>query len=92
MRVSENLILRQIAGENILIPVGTGALTIHGMITLSDSGLMLWQRLQKSATEEELVALILEEYEVDEATAREDVQGFLNSLRNAGFLIEEDAE
>lgn len=91
MKVSENLILRQIAGENILIPVGTGALTIHGMITLSDSGLMLWQRLQKDATEEELLALILEEYEVDEATAREDVQSFLNSLRNAGFLIEEDA-
>ena len=89
MTVSKNLILRIIGGENILVPIGEDALKIHGMITLSDSGLLLWQRLQEEATEDELVSLILEEYEVDETTAREDVQSFLHGLRNAGLLMED---
>jgi len=91
MTVSKNLILRQIAGENILIPVGEASISVHGMITLSESGLLLWERLQTEATEEELVDLLLDEYEVDEATARADVQSFLNSLRNTRLLVEDNA-
>ena len=35
MRVSQELILREIAGEHILVPVGEAALRFQGMITLN---------------------------------------------------------
>ena len=57
------------------------------MITLSESGLLLWKKLQKDCTEEELIETILSEYEVDRETARADVQAFLGQMNEVGILV-----
>ena len=51
MRVSKELILREVAGENILIPVGKAALKIHGMICLTETAAFLFGKLQEEHTE-----------------------------------------
>lgn len=86
MRATGELVLREIAGTHILIPVGDTAAKLHGMITLSDSGLLLWERLQRECTEEELVGTLLAEYEVDRETAEADVREFLQHLRKVDIL------
>lgn len=92
VKAAGNLLLREIAGESILIPVGEMALKIHGMISLSESGAILWQKLQKECTEEELVDAILKEYDIDWATAVEDVQAFLKKMRKIGIIVCADGE
>ena len=89
MKASKELILRQVAGEYILIPTGRMALKIHGMINLSESGALLWQLLDCERTEEELIKAILDEYQVEEAAARADVAAFLEQMRTLGILEEE---
>lgn len=87
MRVSGEMIIREIAGEHILIPVGQAALKIHGMISLSESGLLLWRKLQaEDCSEENLVESILKEYDIDQETAAADVRGFLGKLEQIGIL------
>lgn len=86
MRASPNVMLREIADEHILIPVGEMAMKTHGMINLSESGLLLWKKLQEDCTQSELVACILQEYDVARETAEEDVQVFLNKLNQIGVL------
>lgn len=86
MRASKDLILREIAGEYILIPVGKAALRLHGMINLSESAAFLWKRLQNDATEEQLVDALLEEYDVDRQTALSDVAELLELMRTAGVI------
>lgn len=86
MKITGEMILREIAGEHILIPVGATALTIKGMINLTESGVLLWNRLQEECSEAELVETLLEEYDVDPATAQADVQDFLNQLRQLELL------
>lgn len=81
MKRKGELILREIAGEHILIPVGATALRIQGMINLTESGVLLWERLAEECTEQQLVDLLLEQYEVDLTTAQADVAGFLTQLR-----------
>lgn len=87
MRAEKNMILREIAGEYILIPVGNMALKIHGIINLTDSGHLLWEKLQEECREEELVAAIRKEYEIDEETAARDVHDFLKKMKDAGLLV-----
>ena len=82
------MVLREIAGESLLIPVGQTALKIHGMITLSESGLLLWKRLQTECTEEELVEALLTEYQVDRETASADVKAFIRQMQEVGILEE----
>ena len=88
MRASSELLLREIAGEHILVPVGATALKIHGMITLSESGVLLWKKLQENSTKQELVNAICQEYDVDEDTALEDVDSFLGKLNDLGLMVE----
>lgn len=86
MRAIEDLIVREIAGEHILIPTGSAALKIHGMINLSESGYLLWDKLQSECTEQDLVEAILTEYEIDRETAAEDVKEFLEKMDSIGIL------
>lgn len=86
MKVKGDLILREVAGESILIPVGSTALHIKGMINLTESGVLLWKRLQTECSEEDLVDAVVEEYDVDRETAAADVQSFLGQLRQLELL------
>ncbi|MGN1450695.1 MAG: PqqD family protein [Eubacteriales bacterium] len=86
MKASENMIEREIAGEHILVPVGEMALRVHGMVNLSESGHLLWQRLSSECSEEDLVDALMGEYEVDRKTAERDVHEFVEKLRTVGIL------
>lgn len=85
-RANAEMIPREIAGEFLLVPVGSMARKIHGMLALSESGKFLWDKLQGSCTEEELTEAILKEYETDSETARKDVQVFLEKMSQLGVL------
>lgn len=86
MKVSQDFILREVAGENFLIPVGQAALRVHGMVVISESGVLLWERLQTEQTVESLTEALLEEYDVDRETAYNDVTEFIKKLRQTGIL------
>lgn len=90
MRVSNEFVLRQVADEYLLIPVGQAALRISGMISLTESGFLLYQKLANGCSREDLVQAILEEYEVDEQEAQRDVAAFLNKMRVLQMLEEEN--
>ena len=81
MRISDQFMLRQVADESLVIPVGEAALKVKGLIGLSESGSLLYRRLQEGCTEEELVEAILGEYEIDRETAKADVHRIVEQLR-----------
>lgn len=87
MKVGNEFILREIAGDYIIIPTGKTVLEFNGLITVNEVGVSLWKMLQEDVTMEELVAGILREYEVEESVAREDIQEFLEQLQKAGILM-----
>ena len=50
---------------------------------------MKWQHLYESKSKEELVDKIMDEFEVDEETARTDVEGFVGALYEHGLVLDE---
>lgn len=88
MKVSNEFILREVAGEYILVPVGAAAVKLNGLITLNEIGAFIFKVLQKEQTEESVVKKILEEYEIDFETATEDLKAFLQQMREIGVLVE----
>lgn len=85
MQLKEGFILRTVSGETVVLPTGT-ELETNMMITLNETGKLLWERLEKGAQEEELVHALLEEYDVDEQTARKHVALFVGKLNENGFF------
>ena len=86
MKIKKEFITRTIAGETVVVPTGAAAARLNGMITLNDTGAFIWKFLQEEHTKEELLAAMLEEFEVDEACAREDIKGFTAVLMEQGML------
>lgn len=84
MKIKPGFILRQLAGENVVVPVGAAGMGFNGMIRLNDTGALLWQELAVGAGEEHLVQKLLEACDgVAEETVRADVKEFLTSIRGA---------
>ena len=88
MKVNQNFILREIAGESMLIPVGAAAAKFNGLITLNDTAATIFKTLSQDTTLEALVDAVTADYDIDRETARADAEEFLQQLRQAGALVE----
>lgn len=88
MKVQKEFVLREIAGDYVIIPTGKTVLTFNGLITVNEVGADLWKMLQSEVSFDDLLKGILETYDVDEETAREDIQEFLDTLIEGGILEE----
>ncbi|MBE5892152.1 MAG: PqqD family protein [Lachnospiraceae bacterium] len=86
MKIVKEFILRDIAGECVLVPTGETTQEFNGLITLSDTARFIWENLEKVDSTKEMVDLILEEYEIDEQTALQDTVQFVSQLVQAGFI------
>ncbi|MBQ6889616.1 MAG: PqqD family protein [Oscillospiraceae bacterium] len=86
MRLKFEFNVRQIAGEYILVPMGVAALEFSGMVTTNAVGALILEKLRQDTTPEQICQAICQEFEVDEATAREDMEQFLAVVEKAGLL------
>ena len=85
MKLKEGFMLRQVAGEQVVLPVGANV-DFNGMITLNETGATLWKRLEQEAELSDLAAALLAEYEVDAATAAAAAEAFAAKVKECGFL------
>ena len=86
MQIKKELIKREIAGDTLLVPVGTAVYDSNGLFVLNELGAFLWDLLPGAETEEELCRAVLAEYEVAEEEAARDIEEFLSRLRELGIL------
>lgn len=88
MKIQEGFILKEVAGSYVVVPIGENLVDFSAMITLNETGAFLWEQLQSEKNMPELVDTLLQEYNVDRATAEADVSDFIQILRNEKLLIE----
>lgn len=86
MEVKKQLVLREIAGDYALIPVGDTVIKNNGLFSLSETGARIWELLPQVDSAEQLVDALLEEYDVDRETLSRDVDEFLEQLRQLEIL------
>ena len=86
MKVRDGFILREVGGQPVVVPVGAASQVFNGMIKLNKTGAFLFELLQSETTEDALVEALLEKYEIDEETAKGDVQSFVEIFRKARIL------
>lgn len=86
MKKKLDFVLREIAGDLLLVPTGKTALDLNGMLTLNEVGGEIWKMLDEVETEEEIVDRLLEDYDVEREELQQDVREFLDKLRELGIL------
>lgn len=86
MHIKEGFILRRVAGQDVVIPMGDNIADFNGIITLNETAAFLWKNLQQDITKEELLNCLLQEYDIDREKAAEDLDGLLSVLEERQIL------
>lgn len=87
MKAKPGFNLRVVCGENIIVVEGEENIDFSNIISMNESSAYLWQNIQgKEFTHEDLVGLLTQEYEVDEATALKDVKALTELWLQAGII------
>lgn len=86
MKIKKEYILRELAGQNIVVPIGSEAVNFNGVITLNNSGKRLFKKLKEDASQAELVQELLAHYDVTEEQAKKDVDVFIQKLETNNIL------
>lgn len=87
MKIKTGFKLRTIVGEHIITGEGVERVNFNKIITLNETAVYLWENLVgKEFTEDDVVKLLTDEYEVTEEVARKDVKNLLSKWEEAGLL------
>lgn len=88
MKLKDQLILREVAGEYIIVPTGQRVREVRGVVYISSSAAYLWDFMKDNDfTKEDLVRRILEHYNgVTQEKAAQDIEKFLKILEENNIL------
>ncbi len=86
MKIKEDLMLRNIAGEWIVVPMGERLTEFCGMMRLNDSGAFIWEQLQKETTKEEIISAMRSTYDAAEDQLVCEVDAFIKKLNEINVL------
>lgn len=86
MKIKENYMLRKVADTYVVVPIGNAVAEFNGMINLNSVGAFLWQQFETETDFDTVLNAMLNEYEVDKATAKADLEMFIKELEESGLL------
>lgn len=86
MRIKNGFELRNVCGEHIIISHGIENIDFTEILTLNESAAYIWNKvIGTDFTEEDVVRVLLEEYDVTEEEAWGDVKELLASWVTVGI-------
>lgn len=88
MKIKDGFILKDVAGNKIVIATGAERFNFNGVITFNSVGADVFTMLDGTNTVEDIVSRIAADYNADESIVRADVEKLIDKMKNHN-LIEE---
>ncbi len=87
MKIKEGFELRDVCGENVIVATGRKNIDFSKVISLNESAALMWREVVgKDFTEEDLVKILTDTYEVSEEQARKDVVALVAQWQEIGMI------
>ena len=85
-KIKDGFVLREVAGQAVVIAVGEASKNFHGMINLNETGKVIWQAVEQGIDVDGIAQKLVQEYAVDMELARRDVVSMLEQMESVGIL------
>ena len=90
MKLNEGFVLKSMAGEFVLMPVGANIAKFNGSVLLNEVSALVIRQLEAGPCGiEDLTDLVLREYEADRATVQSDLEELMDQLCEMGVVSRE---
>lgn len=86
MKIKQGFMLREVAGNYVVVAIGEASKNFNGVINLNESGAFLWKKLAEGISKEDLLKALLDEYDVPEEIAVRDIDNFITKLKGSDIL------
>lgn len=86
MKIKKGFVLKQVAGNFIVVPTGSLVKSFNGVVNLNQTGAFLWSKSQDEIDRDKLIEELIKEYEIDLETAKKGVDKFIETLKKEGFV------
>ena len=87
MKTKKGFKLINVCNENIIVAEGLSNIDFSSIISLNDSAAYLWKNIQEKEFDEAMLTdLLMEEYEVEKETARQDAMTLIGQWKHARLL------
>ena len=86
MKLKNGFVLRDLGGQSVVVAVGEATKSFNGIIKLNESSAFLWKQMKDDFSKEHLVSALLAEYDVEEDVASQNVDNFVDTLKNNGVI------
>ena len=77
----ENYLLKEIAGDNILIARGDEALVVKGVFVFNETGATIWNAMNNAVSEDDLSDILVTSYGIEKKQAEMDVSAFIKKMQ-----------
>lgn len=86
MKTKKGFVLRNVCGENIIVAEGKENIDFTKIISMNETAAYLWKNVEgKEFDSDTLMSLLINEYEVDDATANKDAKNIAKQWIEAGI-------
>ena len=86
MKIKKGFVLRNVVDEYIVMPTGDNIAKFEGAVVLNEVSAFVFKQLENSVSRDDLLAALLNEFEVDEATAAADLDALLRQFTDLGLM------
>lgn len=92
MKTKPGFNIRNVCGQDLIVAEGEENIDFSNIISMNETSSYLWKNVQKmdSFTVDDMVNLLLQEYEVDRATALSDCSLLAAQWNKAGIIDGDD--
>lgn len=88
MKIKDGYILKEVAGAQIVIATGAQALNFNGIMTFNSVGADVFKLLDGTRTVDEIAEIIANDYSVDVARVKSDVEKLIIKMREHNLIDE----
>ena len=82
---SPSVVTRKTGSEYVLVPVTNNIADMNSVYTLNETGAFIWDLIDGNRNVEEIIDVLIAEYDTDRETATKDIFDFVENMKE--FLI-----
>ena len=86
MKIRDGFVLRNVVDEFIVMPTGENIAKFEGAVVLNEVSAFVFRQLENAVSRDDLLTAIVNEFDVDEATAAADLDELLAQFGKMGLL------
>lgn len=86
MKKKPGFVLRELCGSNVIVAEGIENIDFNNLVELNETSAFIWENISNEFTEESIVDLLCENYDVDRAIVVQDVKDICNEWIKLGMV------